>query len=943
MRRRVYDFKNRRGIALIIALFTVFAVLTMGVTYIGISLTNSRASAGYEKEAMIVSFANSGIEFALNYMGNPRNWEETNKDYGLSKSGNGVFSLKIGLPTTTLGEGTPFPSPVTVRALSLTDEFYRQEYQDNDNKWVMERGRVISTQPDLATLGIVANNSYFGDWQILVYPEVETGSGETYTFNTNFRVIVRARIYSGNNPTDSNVLASREVMARVSNEFPGSVYQNIRAYDAAGGYHYPNVEECTNDAVFIAEDFKWDGGMRVDGSGGSRSNYEIGTASTNDDDAYWGVPQKTITFSHNASGTNGWVGTSEDTSGSMKIDTLTDPDTSHKDRWPQFNGTVITNKGTGKDQASVSTGKTYTDDNGRTQVRGIQVDATDSSMTTNTTDVFRYVKDPYKIGVPSLDVAESVWRTTDGESKLGNLDTTTGTATDGYLETITNTSAGGNTGWYHSIGGNELVPDADMAYTTPAMPTIRITMSAMSNGKTNYYVQKLRKVQGTGTTAGTYTPITATEPGGAGYPMNFQSDQSDWRKVIYVKGGNVQVVGGTANTTDGSTDATGNPGDGHITVPTTVVADTNVERDAVIKQAIDSPDNHYGSDATGYFDSRLTSANLWDPAAGRYVFKCYKMDGASAGTTVEGTENAEIKGPIWYKQGGDHIMEPSDLQAVKASHPGSYWVFPTQDPNINSKPEGNLSVVGDLTYKKNMESPSLGLVAKNHVYLNDFKHPKLPNMNETQLRAYEASESAADKEQRTLNLNGTVASKFHSMQMDFFNFNNNPYGLSEIPAGARASGTTPPSSLGSRTSGICMVPCADGTISNHGQKFMNMWDCMPTQARQKAWWNYYYGADQPDDGANYNDVYKFGIFKFTGAVISRFADVESDAGNPSGDNAPCMGYPVQNISYDTNLKNRSAPFFSMSCFDKQKAKSLLFWSVLTYVDRGALSETKQNL
>jgi hypothetical protein len=919
MRRRERRSGKRNGVALIIALFTVFAVLTMGVSYIGISLTNSKASAGYEKEAMIVSFANSGIEFALNYMGNPANWETTGTSYG-SHTGNGVFCLLVRDTSayTTPDMGTLFPK-IKVERLASTSEFYRNEYHTGNSGWIEERARVISTQSDLATLGINANQNYFGDWQILVYPEVESGS-ETYTFNTNFRMIVRARIYSSKDPTNASVIASREVMTRVSNEFPGSVYQNIRAYDAGGGFHYPNKEECTHDAVFIAEDFKWDGGIRVDGSAGSRSNYESGSSSTNEDNAYWGVPQKTSTFSHSASGTNGWVTTKDDTSGSMKIDTLGNLGTSDKDRWPQFNGKVITNKGTGATEASVSTGMNYTDKNSRSQVRGLQVDGDDSVMTSHTTDIFKYAKDPYQIGVPSMDVSDSLWKTTTGVSKLGYLDDS-GTAQSGYLENVTNTSAGANK-WYFTVGGDELVPDASTAFTTPAIPQYRITMTAKSNGQTHYNIQKYIKNQ----TTGEYTEKSGT-------PKNFDSDEGDWQKVIYVKGGNVQVVGGK----DGSqgelgvaTDGDGSDTDGNVTVPTTIVADSNPARDAVLKKAIDDPTKIYGDDTTGHFDSRLTTANLYDPSTGKYVYRCYKQEGEAAGTVIPCTADSKESTPIWYDR------DYNTIAAYKTAHPGTYWVFPAQDPNVNAKPEGNLSVIGDLTYKKNMDSPSLGLAAKNHVYLNDMKHPSMNNMTQSQLENYEKSETSAHKELRTLELNATVASKYHSMQMDFFNFNCNPMGKSKITSTA-----SPPPSV---DASITKVPVVDdkGKLT-----YINMWEKMPAAARTKYWWDYYYGADQPDGStSNFDSMYKFGIFNFTGAVVSRFADVEADAGNPTTNastNAPCMGYPFQNISYDNNLKNRSAPFLSMSSFDKQRSKSLLYWSVLTYVDKGALSETKGNL
>jgi hypothetical protein len=880
--------RRKKGIALIIALFAIFAVLVMGVTYIGVSFTNSQASKGLEKEAMAVAFANAGVEYAMNYMATPANWSSQ-----LAISDQSDY-----IPP---GYDATFPH-VKVYTLPQQDpddaskpfEMWQTGYTSG---WHGQYGKVIDTIANLKTLNISTNGNnsvLYGHWRILVLPEAEgvvNVSGETaFAFNTNFRVIVRARLLNTPTPPadlSRATVASREVMARLSNEFPGSIYQNVRSYDAAGGFAYPNYEECTADAVFVAEDFKWDGGIRIDGA---------------DPVNQWGRPQSSTIQDFDPTsakvqplamgvqgGPSGWVNDTSDFSGSLNIDTLADLALGNKDRWPQFNGKVLAQK------------SGVTQSNNPALNSGINLESAD--MLNNKNQIFKNAKDPYQTGVPTMNISESIWKTTAGTDKMGTINVDTSgnvTTADGFFKALAEEGGTGGGKWFIDVPDSDLKPDAYTGYEKPAAPTYRMTMTPLSGtdaGKTRFFVEKMVRDQSNGATGG-----EMVRDGGV---MSFDSSNTDWKQVIYCRGGNVQVVGGDPGNTSSPEPGNGTAGNGNLTVPCTVIADTNPRREAEMYRA------SITRGVAGRYDGSLSTCNVWDAANNRYLYRCYD----SSGNVTAATANAQYAKPIW---------EATDAEKGQWETGGKIYRFPPQRPNINEQPEGNLSVIGDTTYKKGMESPSLGLLAKNHVFLNDLKH-------------VEKTYAGADKNERaTLDLNATIGSKNHSMQMDFFNFNHNGYGKNHISAG-NLNAPPPGKSL------LTQVPCADGDITINNMRFTNKWARMPVQARKQLWWDYYFGAEQPEgDTGNYGTMYQGGMFKFNGSIISRFADVEADAGDPST-NAPGMGYTRQQLSYDTNLKNRSAPFFSTACYDKTKALTALFWSVLSFVDRGAISETRQNL
>lgn len=929
--------RKQNGLALIIAMFTVFAFLTMGVTYIGISFTNSRAAAGFEREAMAVNYANAGLEFALNIMGSPENWDPV--------AGKLTLMERTAKYTPLLYSSCADYPAFKVEKLTKTDEFWRSDYKDT---WHLVYGKVITTNTGEPLKQLWIDNKqkgegkFYGYWRILVYPESDEGLTSagigSLKNNLNFRIIVRARIQD-KATVDSTArnIASREILARVNTEIKGSIYQNVRSYDAAGGFHYPNTQECTADAVFVSEGFEWDGDLVVDGP--VPATKPDGTP--NDRYPNYGKPQQTISFDK----TSGWVADGSDVSGSLKIDLI--DDAVDKSKWPKFRGFVCTQK---KELANTDTVSG--------QVTGIKVETFMKNTTTDETkNIFLNKKDGrYQTGKPAMDVINNVWKadkinpaTGQTYEKLGLYESNgsgTGNVQTGYFEDLTKAKGNGN-GWYVDVSNNEIKPDPYTAYDNFTAPTVKITVTAMDNGKTRYFVEKLIRnpEDNNGTNnGGTWTAPGATQTEyGAKTSWTFESDNNDFNNVIYVKGGNVMVVGGSPNSSV-ATDDNGKPDrkKGHLTTPLTIVSDSDPTREKQMEKARANATS-YSTDS-GPFDGRLSACNVWDKVGNRYLYQSYDTNGNrmfGTGRTFGGTDPANQK-PIWQATDAERAVWEDKVKS------GEYeYRFPAGSANINNQPEGNVTVAGDLVYKDssistpNRKPTVLGIVAKNHVYLNDFK-------------MVEKADTTADAQaKRTLELDAVVASQNHSMQMDFFNFSKNPYGMNHITANLDGTAYTP-SWVGES---LTKVPCADGDIAGQGtMKYINKWKVMPTQARRQEMWDFYYGAkatDQTDNAGNtnYNFIYQSlqpkanncGSFKFNGSVISRFADVEADAGDGTATGAPPMGYQTQNMRYDENLKSQSAPFFSTSDIDKRVAQSRIVWNVLSYVDRGAGSETIKNL
>lgn len=861
----------------------------MGVTYIGISFMNSRSSEAYGREAMAIAFANAGTEFAINIMGRPSRWY------------NSVSLAEI--QDSTADSTIALLPKFSVRTIASDDPYWKSYYATPS---IRANGRVIETQGPLAAYGIIGNPGLYGHWSILVYPE-EYVSGVP-RFNINFRVITKAWIKENDQP-GSRSLTAREVMARVSCEFPGSIYQNLRSYDACGGFGYPNEEECTSDAVFVTEGFDWDGGIRIDGP-------------APDGSSTWksGKPWK------KASPSNGWA--DKDTSGSLKISLLESG--LSESEWPKFNGKILTQK----------TGISSTESGGTS--KGIFYD----NSITDLGKVFKNSKDPYQTGVSSMNIMDSLWIANDGtgsKPKLGYFDGSNA-GHDGFFKDTTDDANGATVGYYTEATNDDLRPDLFSAYKGYEAPTFRVTViplqedvgGAKETTATGFFIQKLYRDQDSGELTPTGDSKYFWSRSDSPQKVNTESGSYDWDQAIYIKGGNVQVMGGnTRDLSAGSPDASstysqlvpsdGDPGNGHLTVPVSIISDTNINRDESIQKAV----SNNGRD--GDFDARLTTANVYDKQLGKYVFQCYDEDTGERLLTGDDQPIYPDKA-IWQ-----FPFDLSTIMDIYKNDPDKYSiVYPPPSGLVNAQPEGNLSVIGDLMYSKGTDSPSLGLLAKNHVFLNDLMHPDPTNGG-----SYETDPDALPQKQ-ILTLDATIGSENHSMQMDFFNFNHKSYSKIRPDTGThqpttgnvQSSDEPPPSVSGS----IRSVPDRDGTEGH-----VDKWAVMPVQARNQYWADFWFGSDQTCNNTwkNYSYLYQQGKFVFNGAILTRFADVEADAkGNDpvTGDPVPGLGYIYQSIGYDPNLKNRSAPYFSTSCYDKTSVSSAIYWSVLTYVDKGALSE-----
>lgn len=952
--------RKKKGIAIIIALFTVFAILTMGVTYIGLSFTNSRATSGHQQEAMIINFANAGIDFAINYMGRPSNWDEPGRANILKVQGDtpGAFNSK------------PW---IRVINLESSDELAGSCPSSYVSAGI---GRVIETPVDtqyLADLGVKDVPGMFGHWRILVVPEDYASGGVSPKQNINYRLVVRARILN-TQVTDNSfyrnplftkcIVASREVMARVSNEFPGSIYKNIRSYDACGGFHYPNYQEYTADAVFAAEDFNWDGQIRVDG--------------TTDTDKF-GRPQKYAVFDP----VNGWAddGTpipgvtgayAKDTSGSINTQVL---DSSFKSddgagnpHWPKFNGkaTVKQNGNDFNEPAGTALGIHY-------DTQGME----DKKL-----DVFTNTKDPFQTNSNPLDIMQTIW--TDFATGTSKLSDSANPTSQSYLE---QRARGG--GRYFEVTSDQLVPDKFSAYEKADVPLVRISVIPYESGGneyTRYVAQKcVRDADPSSATYGEYKPVANLDE----WTSNPAENPDFTNNLIYVKGGNVQIFGGRKDlsnvgtsgfdtiATNGAPDNNGGTY-GHLTSPLTVVADSNPQRDHDAETAV----NNRPTQATAWsptlavddptytnrgYDAWLNTANVWDTANQRYLFQNYDNGNRVFPKSDSGEPYAVANDyPIWE-------AESRGVNLSQYLNDPNYVVrFPPTPQSVNQQPEGNLAVIGDLVQRNGVEPPPLGLVAKNHVLLNDYNMVGPgsgdfvdPDTNDDGIIDPGFDSARLDdmgvgggKGKQVLDLTATVASRDHSMQMDFFNVNANPYGkpnvsspsLSNDPGVNKYSATYAPPG---RETLYKQYPCIDGADEVSGMRYKDKWNLMPQQAKMQLWWDFNYGSDQTTgnvNGAmchNYNTLFQGGKFRFVGSIISTFSDVEADAKGPDPNNGnapvPGLGYIFQNLSYDTNLVNHSAPYMSTSSYQKSDAKDCIYWTILTFVDKGALSETVKNL
>ena len=721
-----------------------------------------------------------------------------------------------------------------------------------------------------------------------------------------------------------DIISSRTVKMRVSSVYPGSVYQNVVAADFPNSGHYdhadfgyPNWPDMTANAA---------------------------TNGTN----RWGAPQKTNTFtqgnfstitsrtdstlSNYRSGNN-----NADTAGLLRITTLDanflgglnaaknaststienrlrtyDPTNTNNDVNKYL--PEIAKKGTAN-QKAVYWNMAYEGNPASSY-------SVNSSSSGNWVDKVCTSKTAKFEGVYDQSNTASFWgggntgRAPLLSSGYSDIMENSGNSEEGlYRKMMKSKSVG-----YYNFGTDSYKPDPMYANEAMEVPTIRVTISSNSTGtEDTYTLQKVSYVQ------------DSSAPSGSRESLNpyatFTSKNKDFNGMIYVAGANVQVKGKASQSI-------------------TLVSDVNP---TVEKQ---------NYDGTGVFDRNLHTPNV--AVSGGYKYMDLKLSNDGSYYTEGATYSTA--------NGRGRVISAETNQGEIAGN----IKYPTY--GMEEQPTGNITIIGDLT-TSDKTNPSIGIVAKNRVLLNDFGHNSTKKEAKTMKEAKaDVGKSTSDQECNNLTVNAVIASENHNMCFDFNNISKNLSYASNSGTTAAAneyynsnSGHAPGDTsapngktyTSSATNyGILIDEKAskkmnnafvntnagsddlvsDSGATNGGRYFYYKYKHMPTSAKKMIWYDTYMGAIRGENIPTGN-IYTGGTLDFHGLIISRFGDINADAGVRASDGTRInrLGYVNQLITFDSNYLDNCPPFFSMSSQNYNASTAALTWNVISYVDKGSLS------
>ncbi|MGE0491222.1 MAG: hypothetical protein AB7S38_18585 [Vulcanimicrobiota bacterium] len=235
---------KRRGISLILALFTTVVLLTLSIAFIALALGEARTSRSASYAVVASNTANWGIEFTLNYMGRGGNWSTQFSPLDFT-----VFEvLNAAQPNGQVhltGPDGNLSATVTVPATG-----------DPNTRLVTITGPGPGGAPVVVGSG---SEQLLGQVEVEVTPIKVTGiAGQ----QPQFQLISRARV---TRPGGEQV-ASRVIEARVRQKPETSDLmhiQNLRSWDAQGaGVGNPEMA----DKILVPRSFKADGTVRITGT-----------------------------------------------------------------------------------------------------------------------------------------------------------------------------------------------------------------------------------------------------------------------------------------------------------------------------------------------------------------------------------------------------------------------------------------------------------------------------------------------------------------------------------------------------------------------------------------------------------------------------------------------------------------------------------------------------
>jgi hypothetical protein len=249
---------NRRGVALVFALFTIGLLITMSATVVGLAIRHGRTGLSSSNAEAALHAANWGVEAALNYMGMSVNTNGA-MHWAVSERVEG-YAVGYRLTSTTPGErretlGGLALAQVKIPSTSKSEEaaLIPSDRSANECRLLRFKSPDNVTQP----YDVWIDDLTRAQVEVMVSEYLVAGQPSHYLLTSI------ARVFSPEN----ELLATRVVEARVREQTALDFMhfiQNARAWDANGA-DPANVN--TRNIVWLPEGYLEDGRMRVDGGG----------------------------------------------------------------------------------------------------------------------------------------------------------------------------------------------------------------------------------------------------------------------------------------------------------------------------------------------------------------------------------------------------------------------------------------------------------------------------------------------------------------------------------------------------------------------------------------------------------------------------------------------------------------------------------------------------
>lgn len=952
--------RKKQGVALIFTLFVAVLVMAMATSYLGMTISGQKAARAYTQEATALSLAQIGVDSIISAMGIRDNWNpdffnrtdvfranganqirlpirsnvfDINANDGIRLSNNGNLD-GLALDARNPADITPwFADFIDFNNLQAVSTFYSAgPIRIPDGNGTTKNGFLLFAIRPESINAIRVNNvnlNLGGD-----------AGGE------GFIIGIVSLIFNNNGApnafdmatvlNDDNFVSSRVIQVRVSDKEVGGIYENIASASFPNSRHasqgvfgtVPSWAEFTADAAFIDENTVWNSDLVIDGA---------------NPDTGFGAPAEAMAnvianrnnyqaFSQNEVQNYIAGNANVDVSGILKISTLNGINHAgaanlDADDLPEFSERISAQKATV--YSDLFSGQRTLINQGDDIINMMGADRQQDAQGNIIQQPHRNFS--YQDDVRGTRVVDSIW----GQDNNGNnnrlMSGTTGAAGNAQPSPGLYNQLFQNSNENHGVfifDGDDYRPDPMYANETMEVPTIRITINPPNNnnGTDTYTVERIEYVWNNGNWQENVAQQWQLDRNDLTVNQNNQNIATN---AIYVAGANVQVQG-------------------RATQSISIISDVNPNVEA---------DNANGQ---GVFDDNLNAPNVLNGDAYQFVDMEDVIVNGEPNGQVDINNNINIA-----PNANQHISQVDNVWGNNLN-----YQFPTYDAD-DEPPTGNITVIGDLVQAEG-SNPVIGLIASNRVLLNDFSHNAQPAQNAVVNNRDDAEAAAAasrnnavngqiNQDDRVLNVDAVIASERFNMAFDFNNSsknlnysqNNNIFDANRAPGDGVVANNAPALDIMEANNGNfgkLMTQdlaqrlgfddpnnlIATNTNGNQNLFFVNQYTRMlPQQAQRQIWNDAFMGAIRPGNPEANTMFYGDNILNFRGMIISRYADINADAGTRQGNGrVDQLGYRFQIMNRDNNLYDSCPPLFAMSK-NRSASERIPRWRVITYIDNGA--------